>query len=185
MAECQFDECHRRGSSSITLLPASAASPLLSGTLYTVTIPQGAFYDQDGHIFPASGPYSWTFTTASLTSLSVAALSPADRSELVDISKTIAVNFNREVVYNSAVENGVVLYKSNGSKVTAVVQQGASAKEFIIKPSAALESDTIYYIDIAKGTFTDAADPSVQYEGLSGTKSWSFRTVAIDKTPRR
>ncbi|MFD2881243.1 hypothetical protein ACFTAO_43750 [Paenibacillus rhizoplanae] len=46
-----------------------------------------------------------------------------------------------------------------------------------------LESDTIYYIDIAKGTFTDAADPSVQYEGLSGTKSWSFRTVAIDKTP--
>lgn len=155
----------------------------MSGTLYTVTIPQGAFYDQDGHLFPASGPYSWTFTTASLTSLSVAALSPADRSESVDISKTIAVNFNREVVYNSTVANGVVLYKSNGSKVDAVVQQGSSAKEFIIKPSAALESDTIYYIDIAKGAFTDAADPSVQYEGLSGTKSWSFRTVAIDKTP--
>lgn len=171
------------GSSAITLLPASAASPLLSGTLYTVTIPQGAFYDQDGHIFPASGPYSWTFTTASLTSLSVAALSPADRSESVDISKTIAVNFNRDVVYNNTVTNGVVLYKSNGSKVAATVQQGASAKEFIIKPSAALESDTIYYIDVAKGTFTDAADPSVQYEGLSGTKSWSFRTVAIDKTP--
>ncbi|WP_341348691.1 Ig-like domain-containing protein [Paenibacillus sp. FSL H3-0469] len=171
------------GSSTITLLPASAASPLLSGTLYTVTIPQGAFYDQDGHLFPASGPYSWTFTTASLTSLSVAALSPADRSEAVDISKTIAVNFNRDVVYNSTVTNGVVLYKSNGSKVAATVQQGASAKEFLIKPTAALESDTIYYIDIAKGTFTDAADPSVQYEGLSGTKSWSFRTVAIDKTP--
>ncbi|WP_342547762.1 Ig-like domain-containing protein [Paenibacillus sp. FSL P2-0089] len=171
------------GSSTITLLPASAASPLLSGTLYTVTIPQGAFYDQDGHLFPASGPYSWTFTTASLTSLSVAALTPADRSESVDISKTIAVNFNRDVINNSTVTNGVVLYKSNGSKVTATVQQGASAKEFLIKPTAALESDTIYYIDIAKGVFTDAADPSVQYEGLSGTKSWSFRTVAIDKTP--
>ncbi|MEK3760806.1 Ig-like domain-containing protein [Paenibacillus sp. FSL P4-0338] len=171
------------GSSAITLLPASAASPLLSGTLYTVTIPQGAFYDQDGQLFPASGPYSWTFTTASLTSLSVAGLSPADRSESVDISKTIAVNFNRDVVYDSTVASGVVLYKSNGSKVAAAVQQGASAKEFIIKPAAALESDTIYYIDIAKGTFTDAADPSVQYEGLSGTKSWSFRTVAIDKTP--
>ncbi|ETT79474.1 outer membrane protein [Paenibacillus sp. FSL R7-277] len=171
------------GSSTITLLPASTASPLLSGTLYTVTIPQGAFYDQDGHLFPASGPYSWTFTTASLTSLSVTALTPADRSESVDISKTIAVNFNRDVINNSTVTNGVVLYKSNGSKVAATVQQGASAKEFIIKPSATLESDTIYYIDIAKGAFTDAADPSVQYEGLSGTKSWSFRTVAIDKTP--
>ncbi|NQX47182.1 Ig-like domain-containing protein [Paenibacillus tritici] len=170
------------GSSTITLLPASAASPLLSGTLYTVTIPQGAFYDQDGHVFPASGPYSWTFTTASLTSLSVASLSPADRSESVDISRPIVLSFNREAVYNSTVTSGVVLYKSNGSTVTASVQQGASAKEFIIKPAAALESDTIYYIDVAKGAFTDAADPSMQYEGLSGTKSWSFRTVAIDKT---
>ncbi|MFD1903594.1 Ig-like domain-containing protein [Paenibacillus rhizoplanae] len=119
------------GSSAITLLPASTASPLLSGTfIYRYYTARGFFYDQDGHIFPASGPYSWTFTTASLTSLSVAALSPADRSESVDISKTIAVNFNRDVVYNNTVTNGVVLYKSNGSKVAVTVQQGASAKEF-------------------------------------------------------
>lgn len=170
------------GSSTITLLPASASSPLLNGTLYTVTIPQGAFYDQDGHVFPANGSYSWTFTTASLTNLSLAALSPADRSESVDISKQITLSFNRDAVYNSAVTNGVILYKSNGTKVAAAVQAGATAKDFIIKPTAALESDTIYYIDIAKGAFSDAADPSMQYEGLSGTKSWSFRTVAVDKT---
>ncbi|KHL93727.1 hypothetical protein QW71_22030 [Paenibacillus sp. IHB B 3415] len=170
------------GSSTITLLPASASAPLLNGTLYTVTIPQGAFYDQDGHVFPAAGSYSWTFTTASLTSLSATAISPADRSESVELSKSITLSFNKEAVYNSAVTNGVVLYKSNGTKVAAAVQQGATAKDFIIKPTATLESDTIYYIDIAKGAFTDAGDPSSQYEGLSGTKSWSFRTVAVDKT---
>ncbi|WP_238651145.1 Ig-like domain-containing protein [Paenibacillus piscarius] len=171
------------GSTVITLLPASAAAPLANGTLYTVTIPQGAFYDQDGHVFPASGPYSWTFTTASASSLSVAALSPPDRSESVELTRSIALTFNRDAVYNSKVDNGVILYKSNGSKVAASVQQGGSAREFLIKPGAALESDTIYYIDIAKGAFTDAADPNVQYEGLSGTRSWSFRTLAVDKTP--
>lgn len=170
------------GSPVITLLPASASTPLLNGTLYTVTIPQGAFYDQDGHVFPASGPYSWTFTTASQTSLSIASLSPADRSESVELSRAITLSFNREASYNSGVSNGVVLYKSNGTRVNTTVQQGATAKDFVIKPASALEPDTVYYIDIARGAFTDAGDPGSLYEGLSGTKAWSFRTAAVDKT---
>ncbi|WP_379157209.1 Ig-like domain-containing protein [Paenibacillus sp. sgz5001063] len=170
------------GSTVITLLPATTTSPLLNGTLYTVTIPQGAFYDQDGNVFPASGSYKWTFTTASLTGLLITSMTPADRSESVDISKTISLSFNRDAVFNSGVANGVNLYKSSGTKVAASVLAGATAKDFVIKPTAALEPDTIYYVDIAKGAFSDAIDSTSQYEGLSGAKAWSFRTVAVDKT---
>lgn len=104
-------------SRTITLNPASSVSPLLNGTQYTVTIPQGAFYDQDGNVFPASGPYTWTFTTVSLTGLGVSALNPSDRSESIANNRSFSIAFNRDVNYNSAVANGVALYKSGGSQV--------------------------------------------------------------------
>ncbi|GGF87499.1 hypothetical protein GCM10010912_35970 [Paenibacillus albidus] len=170
------------GSRTITLLPASAESPLLNGTQYTVTIPQGAFYDQDGHVFPASGPYTWTFTTASVTGIAVASLNPTDRSESVDVNKAITLTFNRDMKYNSTVANGVVLFNSSGVQVPSTVHTGSSAKEFVVKPNAALESNTTYYIDIAKGAFSDASDPLAVYDGLSGKTSWSFKTVSLDKT---
>ncbi|AWV36134.1 Ig-like domain-containing protein [Paenibacillus odorifer] len=170
-------------SRTITLLPASAASPLLNSTQYTVTIPQGAFYDQDGNVFPASGAYTWTFTTASLTGLNVSALNPADRSESIANNRSFSVTFNRNVNYNSAVENGVALYKSGGAQVAVTVNRSTTAaNEYVITPKTALDSDSTYYIDIAKGAFVDAIDASVIYDGLSGKNSWSFRTLSQDKT---
>lgn len=162
-------------SRTITLLPASAASPLLNSTQYTVTIPQGAFYDQDGNVFPASGAYTWTFTTASLTGLNVSALNPADRSESIANNRSFSVTFNRNVNYNSAVENGVALYKSGGAQVPVTVNRiTTAANEYVITPKTALDSDSTYYIDIAKGAFVDAIDANVIYDGLSGKNSWSF-----------
>ncbi|MFF2018080.1 Ig-like domain-containing protein [Paenibacillus sp. NPDC058177] len=170
------------GSNVITLNPASTASPLLNGTAYTVSIPQGSFYDQDGNVFPASGPYTWSFTTVSQAGPSVSSLNPADRSEGVAINKTFAITFSRDVNFNGSIANGVTLYKSNGVKVPASVTKGTTAREYLITPGAALDGDTTYYIDIAKGAFTDATDSKILYDGLSGKSSWSFRTAVIDKT---
>lgn len=170
-------------SRTIILNPASTASPLLNGTQYTVTVPQGAFYDQDGNVFPASGPYTWTFTTVSLTGLGVSALNPSDRSESIANNRSFSIAFNRDVNYNGAVANGVALYKSGGSQVPVnVTRSTTTAKEFIITPSVALDSDSTYYIDIAKGAFVDASDANVLYDGLSGKNSWSFKTLSLDKT---
>ncbi|MRN54275.1 Ig-like domain-containing protein [Paenibacillus monticola] len=173
------------GSKNILLSPASTANPLLSNTLYTVTIPQGAFYDQDGNVFPATAPYTWSFTTASLTSVGVTSLIPADRSESVDINKAITLTFNRDVIYNSSIVKSVALYKSSGIQTPVTITQSgttAGAKEYTIKPTAALEYNSTYYIDIAKGAFSDATDPASIYGGLSGANSWSFRTLALDST---
>jgi uncharacterized repeat protein (TIGR02059 family) len=170
-------------SRTITLNPASTASPLLNGTQYTVTIPQGAFYDQDGNVFPASGPYTWTFTTVSSAGFNVSALNPADRSESIAYNRSFSISFNRDVNYNSAVANGVALYKSGGAQVPVTVTRSTTAaKEYVITPSTALDSDSTYYIDIAKGAFVDANDASVLYDGLNGKNSWSFRTLSQDKT---
>lgn len=170
-------------SRTITLIPASTASPLLGGTQYTVTIPQGAFYDQDGNKFPASGAYTWTFTTASLTGIGVTSLNPSDRSESIANNRSFSITFNRDVNYNSAVANGVALYKNGGTKVpVTVTRSSTTAKEYIITPSVVLDSDATYYIDIAKGAFSDAVDPGAVYDGLSGKNAWSFHTLSLDKT---
>ncbi|QSF44747.1 Ig-like domain-containing protein [Paenibacillus tianjinensis] len=167
------------GTRFITVGAASAASPLLSNTKYTVTIPQGAFYDQDGNVFPASGSYTWSFTTTSLTGFGVTALSPADRSESVGTGEPIKIAFNQAATLTA--ESGVALYKSGGTKLTTTVSAvpGTNSKEYVIVPSTSLDNDTTYYIDIAKGTFVDSNNN--QYEGINGKGSWSFRTVALDK----
>ncbi len=166
------------GTRFITVAAASAASPLLNNTQYTVTIPKGAFYDQDGNVFPASGPYSWTFTTTTLTGYDVASLSPPDRSEVVGITQPFKIIFTQPTTLESA--SGVALYKSNGTKLAVTVTGSTDFKEFTIVPSAALDNDTTYYIDIAKGAFADFNNNP--FEGINGRNAWSFKTVALDKT---
>ncbi len=167
------------GTRFITVSAASAASPLLSNTQYTVTIPQGAFYDQDGNIFPASGSYTWSFTTTSLTGFGVTALSPADRRESVATGEPIKIAFNQAAALTA--ESGVALYKSSGTKLTTSVSvvPGTNSKEYVIVPSTSLDNDTTYYIDIANGAFVDSNNNP--FEGISGKNTWSFKTIALDK----
>ncbi|MBW4081681.1 Ig-like domain-containing protein [Paenibacillus sp. S150] len=169
------------GTRTITLDAASTADPLAGNTFYTVSVPQGAFYDQDGNLFPASGAYTWSFTTTSQTGFAIAALSPADRSESVGLNPSIKITFNRDAVWNTAIANPVALYKGDGTKLAATLSAGASAKEFIVTPAAAFEYNTTYYLDIANAVFVDSIDGSA-FGGLSGKNSWSFQTVALDRT---
>lgn len=171
------------GTRTITLDSASTANPLQESTFYTVSIPQGAFYDQDGNVFPASGVYTWSFTTAKITSFGIGALSPADRSEAVSLNPSIKFTFNRDAILNSAVANPVTLYKGDGTKLVAPLSAGATANEFIITPTAALDNNTTYYVDIANGAFVDAKNNQIVFGGISGKNNWSFRTAALDKTP--
>jgi trimeric autotransporter adhesin len=173
------------GSRTITVVPATNAAPLLNSTSYTVTIPQGAFYDEDGHLFPASAPYTWTYSTASsLQPLAPTILSPADGSDSVDVSRTFGFTFNRDVSYNSTIPDGVALYKSNGVKVPITVTRGSTQRDFVITMtgSTILDNASTYYINIQNGVFADAADPLSVYNGLNGQSGWSFTTTALDRT---
>lgn len=173
------------GSRNITIVPATTSLPLLGSTAYTVTIPQGAFYDRDGYLFPATGPYTWTYSTASsLQPLGPAVLSPADGSESVAANRAFGITFNRDVIYDRTITDGIALYKSDGSKVSISVDPGTTARDFIIQlaSSTVLDNASTYYFNIANGVFKDAADPLSIYAGLSGQSSWSFTTAALDRT---
>ncbi|OKP98456.1 Ig-like domain-containing protein [Paenibacillus sp. P46E] len=170
------------GTRTITVDAASPANMLLEKTMYTVSVPQGAFYDQDGNLFPASGPLTWSYTTSEITGFGIESLTPVDRSEAVGLNPTIKITFNRNVVQNTTVANPVTLYKGDGTKLLSNLSAGATAKEFIVAPSAALENNTTYYLDIANGAFVDANNSQVIYGGLSGKNAWSFQTYSLDKT---
>ncbi|CQR58638.1 Ig-like domain-containing protein [Paenibacillus riograndensis] len=170
------------GTPTITIDAASEANPLLEKTMYTVTVPQGAFHDQDGNLFPASGPLTWSYTTSEVKGFGIEALSPADRSESVSLNPPIKITFNRNVVLNNAVAGPVILYKGDGTKLESTLSVGSSAKEFIVTPAAAFDNNTTYYLDIANGAFVDANNSQVIYGGLSGKNAWSFQTYSLDKT---
>ncbi|QQZ62226.1 S-layer homology domain-containing protein [Paenibacillus sonchi] len=170
------------GTPTITVDAASEANTLLEKTMYTVTVPQGAFHDQDGNLFPASGPLTWSYTTSEVKGFGIETLSPADRSESVSLNPPIKITFNRNVVLNNAVAGPVILYKGDGTKLESTLSVGSSAKEFIVTPAAALDNNTTYYLDIANGAFVDANNSQVIYSGLSGKNAWSFQTYSLDKT---
>lgn len=167
------------GTRSITIDAATVSKPLQNNTIYTVTIPEKSFHDQDGNVFPDAGTtYSWSFTTTTLTGYGISSLSPADRSETVGINQPFKITFTRGS--NHIPAQTVSLYKGNGTKVEVTVSKGSSDSEFIIAPTQALEYDTIYYIDIPNGAFVEMSSLS-PFEGISGKNSWSFRTVALDR----
>lgn len=171
------------GTNTISIAAGTASSPLLSGTTYTATVPAGAFFDQDGHPFPANGStYSWTFTTAAGTGAPTATLYPLDGSSSFSVNDTMRITFNRDVTYSNPAGDGVLLYKQGGARVNAKVTQ-TSSRVFSIKPTAALDPDATYYIDIKNNVFADASNPQLFYAGLSGSSRWTFRTTAIDRTP--
>ncbi|MNO34618.1 Endoglucanase precursor [compost metagenome] len=170
------------GTPTIRVDAASEANPLLEKTMYTVSVPQGAFYDQDGNLFPASGPFTWSYTTSEVKGFGIESLTPADRSESVSLTPAIKITFNRNVVLNNAVASPVTLYKGDGTKLEANLSAGASAKEYVVTPAAALDYNTSYYLDIANGAFVDANNSQVVYSGLSGKNAWSFQTFSLDKT---
>lgn len=168
------------GTRTITVDSASASKPLLNNTIYTVTIPENAFHDQDGNVFPTAGTsYSWSFTTTTLTGYGVSSLYPADRSETVGINQPLKITLTRASDYRSA--NEVSIYKSNGIKLASSVTKGSSDNEFVIFPANSLEYDTVYYVDVPNGAFVEKSSLS-PFEGFSGKNSWSFRTAALDTT---
>lgn len=171
------------GSQTISINTASSAYPLSAGTLYTVYIPQGAFYDQDGNPYPAaSAGETWSFTTAAqVNSGYTAAFSPADRAENVALNQKIKLTFYRETARNPAITTGATLYKSNGTLVPSTLTQN-SDYEFEIVPSSSLDNDTVYYIDIPSGAFYEKNNSASLYGGVNGKTAWSFRTVADDRT---
>lgn len=162
------------GTSKITL-----TLPTLSyNTSYTVKVPGGLFEDSDHNLTSAR---TWNFTTGSSTTTTlVASFSPTDRSTNNAVTVTPTVKFNRTIKLNNA--SGIKLYKQGTTTpVGTTVTLSSDKMQVIIKPDSKLQEASTYYVDIASGAISDLAT-GANYAGISGTVSWTFQTVAADKT---
>jgi uncharacterized repeat protein (TIGR02059 family) len=182
-------------SKMITITPKKALTP---NTVYTIEVPAGAFEDSDGNRllnsagnnFPGN-VLTWTFTTGTTasTTLSIVSVSPRDQSVNNAVTSTLKATFNKEIDYLSN-SDGVRLYKQgvNTPVTTTVNVNPSNKKELIITPSnldagaTYLDAGATYYVDIDPGVITDLSSPGSVFAGLKGTISWTFQTVAADKT---
>ncbi|CAM2933770.1 Ig-like domain-containing protein [Paenibacillus sediminis] len=151
-------------------------------TQYYVTVSDTAFVDDGAN--PVAGITStsgWTFTIAgSASPLTISSLSPSDGSTNVPLNSELVITFNREVQSGT----GTVQVKKAGTNVitpSTISVTASNQKEVRVKFPSGLDPDSTYVVDIVKDTFKDQLGNT--YAGLSGSTSWSFRTVTSDRQP--
>ncbi|ANS76108.1 hypothetical protein AWM70_17225 [Paenibacillus yonginensis] len=159
-------------------------------TSYTVSVPAGAFEDNDHVLTPAIANSDWTFTTASSTSsqLVISSLSPSNGSSNVSPGTSVlTATFNSNIkaaagtTFSLGTASGVLLYKY-GSSTPLSGTAAVSGKNLVITPASALTEGSSYYIIISGTAIMDAVT-NAYFGGLTSTSGWYFTTATLDKTP--
>lgn len=202
----QFNEAIAKGTGNITLkkvsdnstvftIPVTDAAVAVSGSTATITLPSaldgstafyvniaaGAFKDLANNNFAGiSDSSTWTFTTivADLTPPAISTLSPADDSTNAFPAGNLVITYNETI---AAGTGSLVIKKSSDDSVvetiavpSALVQVSGSTAT--VNPASVLQYGASYYVEIAAGTFKDAANNGST--SLSGGTAWNFTTRA-------
>ncbi|WP_239484133.1 SwmB domain-containing protein [Paenibacillus rhizolycopersici] len=158
----------------------SLVLPSLSyNTGYAVKVPAGVFEDSDHKVTEEK---NWSFTTGNSASTTlVPSFYPTDRSANNAVTVTPVVTFNRNIRLNNM--SGVRLYKQGtSSPIEADVYVSlTNPNQLIIDPKNSLQDNSTYYVEITNNAITDLLT-GAYYSGLSGTSSWTFQTLTLDKT---
>ncbi|WDH98297.1 SwmB domain-containing protein [Paenibacillus urinalis] len=165
------------GTSTIRITPTTA---LENNTVYDVVVPLGAFWDAYQNRSQPIAKGSWSFTVSTDTSaLTVSSLSPSDGSMSAPVDQPLILTFNKTL--NPEYTGSVTLRKAGGSTVGArTVINSSNPRQLVITPTAQLEHNTTYQVDVPGGVFRDAAGNT--FAGLTGSRSWSFKTYTRDTT---
>lgn len=153
------------GYSGNTLALAPTA-PLLSSTLYTVTITTGA---KNLVGIPLSADYTWTFTTGSIKAPTVITTDPSNNATNVVLTKIISATFS-EAMTNSTLTNTSFIVKLGAASVSGSVYMTNNTVYF--KPTVNLISGKTYTATIT----TDAKNAAGVR--LANDYTWTFSTKA-------
>jgi methionine-rich copper-binding protein CopC len=148
---------------------------LTEQTSYYVQVASTALDDTSGNSYAGiANTTSWNFTTADEDPF-VSSLSPADNATGVSVSGDLSITFNENV----DAESGTIrLYKSDDTliqsfNVTSGIS-GSGTATITINPTADLEYDSSYYVQIDATAFDDAGSHS--YAGIADKTTWNFST---------
>ena len=161
------------GTTTITIDPAS---DLESETGYYVQIDATAFDNATSDSYAGiSDTTTWNFTTIDTTNPTVSTLSPADGATAAAVDANLIITFDEAV---DAETGNVTLYKSDDTQIqqfdVTTDISGSGTTTLTIDPTANLDEQTSYYVQIDAAAFDDAAGNS--YAGISDTTTWNFTT---------
>lgn len=172
--------------SGVSVVTVPLSSLLLYGTTYNVTVLAGAYKDIYSNPSPALAGSDWSFTTAAAPvspgSLSIYSMSPSNGSSYVSLNPELIMTFSNNVAFKNGTYNGKITLKKAGGTTVAIGIPTISGTEIRFKPTAALESDTSYYVEIGSDTLVDSSNPNKTFGGITGSNVWNFRTLVVDKT---
>ncbi|MCM3786022.1 Ig-like domain-containing protein [Neobacillus mesonae] len=165
------------GTNTITITPSAA---LANNTAYDVVVPAGAFWDAQQNKNQAISQGSWGFTVSTdTTALTVSSLSPNDGNMSAPVDQPLTLTFSKEL--DPSYTGIATLRKAGGTVVASdTVINTSNKRQLIITPVGQLEYGTTYQVDIPAGVFKDAAGNT--FTGLTGSRSWSFKTYTRDTT---
>lgn len=154
------------------------AVPLLTNTLYTVTITSGA---QDTTGIPLATNYVFTFRTVPTTmSLAVIATNPVNGATSVPLNQILSATFNEAVNPTTVNNSTFTVTGPGGTAITGVVGYVAAGSVATFAPAAALAADTLYTATITTGV----QDLSVPAASLATKYTWTFTTGAAQDNSR-
>ncbi|WP_413036159.1 Ig-like domain-containing protein [Paenibacillus xylanilyticus] len=165
------------GTPTITIDPANN---FVNNNSYYVVVTAGAFRDAQQNESSTIAKGSWRFSVSTdTTALKVSSLYPTDGATSAPTDSDLKITFNKEL--DPAYIGKITLHKSNGAvvEVTTAIN-GSNLRQVLITPSSQLDANTTYYVDVAAGGFRDKAGNV--FAGLTGTSSWSFKTLTKDTT---
>ena len=147
------------GDTVATFTPLVALGP---GTTYTATV-SGA---QNSNGTPMSGPFTWSFTTATVPAPTVTKVTPAAGATGVSVSVKLTATFSQAVVPGTV---SFVLKDSTGTIVVGTVSFNSTHTVATFTPSNSLAAGTTYTATVS-GAQNSSGTP------MSGPFTWSFTT---------
>ena len=183
---------------TITTIPIANAQITISGstvtinptadldfdTGYYIEIASGVILDLSDNAFAGiSGATTLNFTTAAETTPpTLSSSTPTDNATGVSASSNIVLNFSESV--KAGTGNILIKKSSDNTTITTIpianAQITISGSTVTINPTADLDFDTGYYIEIASGVILDLSDNA--FAGISGATTLNF-TTAAETTP--
>ncbi|MEM9213054.1 MAG: ExeM/NucH family extracellular endonuclease [Cyanobacteria bacterium P01_F01_bin.150] len=153
-------------------------------TDYYVQIDSGSIQDLAGNDYSGiADSATWNFSTEAapdVTAPTVSIYSPT-----LDATQ-IAAGADLVLTFDEAIQVGtgdITIHKVSDNSVVATISVGDSSQVSIsgavmtINPTADLDDETAYYVQIASGVITDLSSNS--FAGLSGPAAWSFTTADV------
>ncbi|MFC4777830.1 Ig-like domain-containing protein [Paenibacillus sp. GCM10023252] len=167
------------GSNKIIINPAASFA---NNTTYYVTVSSQAFRDLVGNNYAGiSSSYGWTFRASQDAAAPIiAALSPDNGAINMGTGSTLTATFNEPIsIVNSVGEAFIRKNGTTAGAVSAVLSLDPNdSTKLIITPSAQLEANTAYYVEIGSGAIEDLAGND--FVGILNEYRWSFRTIGSD-----